>query len=251
MAAKLLILGGTTEATDFAATAAEAGLTGIVSFAGRVARPKRQPLPQRVGGFGGAEGLAAYLRAEKITHVIDATHPFAAQMSHNAVAACTRAQVPLVALTRPAWQAQPGDTWHHVPSIAAAAAALARPAQTVLLAIGRIHLAAFTGHPQHSYVLRLVDAPDTPPPFPQHEVIVARGPFTKDSDLGLMRSRGVSLVVSKNSGGKGAYAKIAAAREMGLPVIMIDRPAIPDRQELGDSAAVLAWIAHSGTERGV
>lgn len=247
----LLILGGTTEATAFAQAAADAGLTGIVSFAGRVERPKRQPLPQRVGGFGGSEGLCQYLKEAAITHVVDATHPFAAQMSHNAVAACASADVPLVALTRPAWEPVEGDRWIRVPSIADAVTALDGAGQNVLLAIGRLHLADFAPQPQHRYILRLVDPPAAPPPFPQHEVIVARGPFTREDDFAMMQAREVQLVVSKNSGGKGAYAKIAAARDMGIPVIMIDRPAIPQRQELGDVSAVLDWVRHPATDRGV
>ena len=226
-------------------------MTGIVSFAGRVVRPKRQPLPQRVGGFGGVAGLAAYLQAEAITHVIDATHPFAAQMSHNAVTACAQASVPLVALTRPPWTAQSGDNWHNVPDIPAAVAALSGPARRVLLAIGRMHLADFAPKPQNHYVLRLVDPPQTPPPFPDHDIIVDRGPFRLEDDLAMMQARAIDLVVSKNAGGTAAYAKIAAAREMGLPVIMIDRPVIPARAEMGCIPDVLDWIAHTGTERGV
>ena len=211
----------------------------------------RQPLPQRVGGFGGAEGLAAYLRAHAITHVIDATHPFAAQMSRNAVAGCAEAGVPLLALTRPPWEAVPGDSWQEVPDIAAAAAALDRPAQTVLLAVGRMHLPDFAGNPQHRYILRLVDPPKAPPPFPDHRVIVDRGPFREAGDRQLMETEGVGLVVSKNSGGTGAYAKIAAARALKLPVIMIARPPVPPRREVHGVAETMEWIAHAGTDLGV
>ena len=251
IAPNILILGGTTEATALAQAVAEAGLAGQVSFAGRVDRPKRQPLPQRVGGFGGADGLATFLAQQAITHVVDATHPFAARMSRNAVAACKVAGVPLVALTRPAWTPQVGDAWTRVSTIAEAAACLSGVGQNVLLAIGRIHIGAFADQAQHHYVLRLVDPPKERPPFPSHEVIVARGPFTMESDLAMMQARGIEVVVSKNSGGKGAYAKIAAAREMGIPVIMIDRPHIPQRTEVGRIADVLRWIDHSETDRGV
>ncbi|SFD64276.1 cobalt-precorrin-6A reductase [Roseivivax sediminis] len=251
MRPNLLILGGTTEATAFAQAAAEAGLSGIVSFAGRVARPRRQPLPQRVGGFGGASGLARYLRAEGVSHVIDATHPFAAQMSHNAAAACAETGVPLVALTRPAWQPVAGDHWVRVPDIAGAVAALDRPAARVMLAVGRMHLEAFAPNPQHHYLLRLVDPPDAPPPFPDHHVIVDRGPFDAASDRRLMEAHGIDIVVSKNSGGTGASAKIDAARALGLPVVMIDRPAQPARDEVHSVADALAWVDHAGTDLGV
>lgn len=251
MRANLLILAGTTEATAFANAAAEAGLAGTVSFAGRVERPKRQPLPQRIGGFGGVAGLVAYLRAEKITHVIDATHPFAAQMSRNAVAACAEADVPLVALTRAPWAAQTGDNWTHVPDIAGAVAALDQPAKRIMLAVGRMHLAEFAPNPQHFYLLRLVDPPKAPPPFPDHHVLVSRGPFTDADDRALMQDHRIDLVVSKNAGGTGAYAKIAAARSLGLPVVMIDRPSLPERQEAHGVAQVMDWLRHSGVDLGV
>ncbi len=222
-----------------------------MSFAGRVERPLRQPLPQRVGGFGGVAGLVAYLREARITHVIDATHPFAVQMSRNAVAACAEAGVPLVALTRPAWVPQAGDSWVRVPDIAGAVTALDRPAARVMLAVGRMHLDEFAPNPQHHYLLRLVDPPKGALPFPQAEVIVDRGPFDAEADRALMEQFGTEILVSKNAGGTGAHAKIAAARALGLPVIMIDRPEAPARRELHDPEEVFDWIAHCGTDLGV
>ncbi|MBY6200367.1 cobalt-precorrin-6A reductase [Maritalea mobilis] len=251
MTQTLLILAGTSEATALARAVAERGMVGTVSFAGRVERPLRQPLPQRVGGFGEAEGLARYLAEAGITHVIDATHPFAVQMSRNAVEACAMADVPLLALTRPEWQPVPGDRWQRVPDIAGAVAALDRPRMTVMLAVGRMHLAEFAPNPQHRYLLRLVDPPSHPLPFPEAEVIVDRGPFDEAADRALMERYGVDLVVSKNAGGTGAYAKIAAARALDLPVLMIDRPPQPERREAHDVAEVLGWLAHSGTDLGV
>lgn len=251
MAPNLLVLGGTTEATALCRAMGETGLRGRISLAGRVARPIRQPLEQRVGGFGGAAGLAEYLRAEKITHVIDATHPFAAQMSRNAVAACAQVGVPLAALTRAPWVPEPGDTWTAVSDMSAAVAALDRPAERVMLAIGRMHLAEFTPNPQHFYLLRLVDAPDVAPAFPDHHIVVDRGPFSLESDMILMQAHRISLVVSKNSGGTGAYAKLLAARALGVPVIMIDRPPLPERTELHDVQAILNWVSHVSTDLGV
>ncbi len=250
MPPNLLILAGTTEATALAGAVAEAGLLGTVSFAGRVERPKRQPLPQRIGGFGGVAGLQTYLAHHAITHVIDATHPFAARMSANAVTACAATGIPLIALTRPAWTAQPGDDWTHVPDMAGAVAALDQPARRIMLAVGRMHLDEFAPNPQHFYLLRLVDPPASPPPLPEHHVLVSRGPFTTAADRALMQDHGIDLVVSKNAGGTGAYAKIAAARELGLPVLMIDRPAIPARAEAHSVAEVMAWLGH-GADRGV
>ncbi len=251
MTPTLLILGGTTEATALANLAAERGVQGTVSFAGRVDRPRRQPLPQRVGGFGGVDGLADYIRAEGITHLVDATHPFAAQMSRNAVYAAQQAGIPMVALTRPAWRPQTGDRWTHVPDIAGALAALNGEARRVMLAVGRMHLAEFAPNPQHFYLLRLVDPPKDALPFPQYHIVVDRGPFTVEDDSALMREHGIDLVVSKNAGGSGASAKLDAARALGLPVVMIDRPALPDRRALATPAEVLDWVAHAGTDLGV
>lgn len=251
MRPNLLVLGGTTEATALCRRLAEAGISGIFSLAGRVERPLRQPLPMRVGGFGGAAGLVAYLRAERISHVVDATHPFAAQMSAHAVAACAEAGVPLVALTRPAWEPGPGDRWTRAADIPGAVAALDRPACRVMLAVGRMHLAAFAAHPRHFYLLRLVDPPGAPLPFPDCQVVVDRGPFTEAGDLALLREHRIGLVVSKNSGGTGAASKLAAARTLGLEVIVIDRPALPQRREFSEIDAVMHWIAHAPTDLGV
>lgn len=251
MLPNLLVLGGTTEATALCRVMDQTGLRGTISFAGRVERPIRQPLPQRVGGFGGIDGLARYLRDHGITHVVDATHPFAAQMSHHAVAACAQADVPLVALTRAPWVPVQGDSWTKVHDMDGAVTALARPRARVMLAIGRMHLSDFAPHPHHFYLLRLVDPPETPPPFPDHYVVVDRGPFTRDSDTALMRDFRISLVVSKNSGGTGAYAKLEAARDLGVPVIMIDRPALAKRKVVHSAEAVLDWVHHASTDLGV
>jgi precorrin-6A/cobalt-precorrin-6A reductase len=247
MRPKLLILAGTTEGSALARAAAARGLDAVLSLAGRVETPAAQPLPMRIGGFGGVDGLVGYLRSEGITHVVDATHPFAAGMSRNAADACRLAGVPLAALTRPAWEPAPGDRWLRVPDIAGAVAALDRPRTHVMLAIGRQHLTDFVGQPQHRYLLRLVDPPAEPLPLPDAKVIVGRGPFDMAADRALMEQHGIQIVVSKNSGGSGAFAKIAAARALALPVIMIDRPAGPPRTDLPDPAAVLDWIAHSAT----
>jgi precorrin-6A/cobalt-precorrin-6A reductase len=239
---RILLLGGTTEANLMAEAIARAGLPGIYSYAGRTEAPMGQPIHMRVGGFGGVEGLVAYLKAEGITQVIDATHPFAAQMSTNAVAACTTTGTPLIALERAPWTAGEGDRWTRVPDLSAAVAALAGPPKRVFLAIGRQHLDPFAAQPQHRYLLRLVDPPTGPLPLPLADVVVARGPFTTAGDTALMQAQGTEVVVAKNAGGKGAVAKIAAARALGLPVVMIDRPLIPDRPVARTVAEVMAWL---------
>lgn len=251
---RILILGGTTEASRLARAVADAGLDAVFSYAGRTDAPVAQPLPTRVGGFGGVDGLMAYLRDHGITHVVDATHPFAAQMSVNALTACAQAGVALVTLERPAWVGQAGDDWHHVADIQGAVDALPESPARVFLAIGKQNLAAFAAKPQHHFLLRLVDPPEGPLPVPQASVIIARGPFDTAVDTALMRDHAITHIVAKNAGGAGAEAKLIAARALHLPVILIDRPALPPRKVLAKVADVMAWLGHSataGTERGV
>ena len=222
----------------------------MLSYAGRTGNPRAQPVPVRVGGFGGAAGLAAFLKEGEFTHLIDATHPFAAMISANAAAAAREAGVPHLILTRPEWQAGEGDRWTHVSDIAGAVRALDGPPRRIMLALGRMHVEAFAAQPQHHYLLRFVDAPEAPPALPNHHLLVDRGPFTLDGDLALMRAHAIDLIVAKNAGGEGARAKIDAARTLGLPVLMIDRPALPQAQAVHDISDVLAWIDHSA-HRGV
>jgi precorrin-6A/cobalt-precorrin-6A reductase len=242
---RVLVLGGTLDASRLAQALAQAGVDGIFSYAGRTHAPIAQPLPTRVGGFGGVAGLQDFLQAERITHVVDATHPFAAQMSSNAVQACAEAGVPLLALERPAWQAQSGDVWQHVPDMAAAVQALPTEPARVFLAIGRQHLAPFLACAQHWYLLRLVDPVLNSVldlPAQRGHVVLDRGPFTLEGDRALLQAHGITHVVSKNSGGAGAQAKLMAARERGLPVILIDRPFIPARSTVSTVEGVCAWM---------
>lgn len=251
MTANLLILGGTTEASRLAEALAAIGAPATLSYAGRVARPKDQPVPIRIGGFGGASGLAAYIRENGVTHLIDATHPFAAEMSGNAVTGAAKAGVPVVALTRPPWRPIAGDNWERVADIDGAVAALAGEPQRVMLAIGRLHIEEFAAQPQHHYLLRLVDRPPAEPPLPDHEIIVSRGPFTAMGDTQLLAAHKIEVVVAKNSGGAGAAAKLAAARAMKAKVIMIDRPAVPPREEVESVEAVFDWLKDHGVDLGV
>src|SRR6185312_1878887 len=174
---RALILGGTGDANRLAALCARAGIDAIYSYAGRTKIPLPHALPTRIGGFGGPEGLADFIRSERITHVMDATHPFAAEMSRNAVAACAATSTPLIALERAPWTRTADDNWIEVADEAAAVAALPDAPARVFLAIGRQHLAPFAPKPQHAYTLRFVDAPDGSLPLPNTEVIVSRGPF--------------------------------------------------------------------------
>ncbi|MCB2110510.1 MAG: cobalt-precorrin-6A reductase [Defluviimonas sp.] len=241
---RILLLGGTTEAADLARALADRRVAAIYSYAGRTQSPAPQPLPTRIGGFGGVEGLARYLRDEGISHIVDATHPFAAGMSRNAIAAAAATGTPLCAFEREAWKPGPGDLWQPVATAEAAAAALPDRPGRVFLAIGRQTLAPFAARPHHHYLLRFVDPPDGPLPLPDAEVIVARGPFTEEDDRALLVSHRIGCVVAKNSGGIGARAKLDAARGESIPVIMIERPTLPPRRVAHDLRTVLGFLSH-------
>ncbi|MCK1410633.1 cobalt-precorrin-6A reductase [Bradyrhizobium sp. 76] len=240
---RALILGGTADASLLAAEIARAGIDAVYSYGGRTRAPADQPLPTRNGGFGGVSGLADYIRREGITHVIDATHPFAAEMRRNAVAACAETGTPLIALERAPWTRVSADNWIEVADVNAAVAALPDARANVFLAIGRQHIAPFATKPQHVYTLRFVDPPEGPLPFAA-ELIVSRGPFTLEAELEMMRKRSITRIVARNSGGDGARAKIDAARVLGLPVIMIARPQLPERLRVEGVAEIMQWLGH-------
>lgn len=252
---RVLILGGTTEGSALArALAGDARFQPVLSLAGVTRAPRPQPIPTRIGGFGGAEGLAAYLRAEGIGAVVDATHPFAAAMTANAAGAAARSGTPLLRLHRPAWTAGPGDRWTEVPGMAEAARALGPAPRRVLLTVGQKELAPFRAAPWHHYTLRSVDPPPPESLPPRTVLITATGPFPLEAERALLRERGIEVLVSKNSGGGATAAKLVAARELGLPVILLARPAPPPGlQTVADTAAALDWLArrHAGAERGV
>lgn len=231
---------------------AETGLPALFSYAGRTAAPVAQPLPMRIGGFGGAEALAGFLHEGGFTHVIDATHPFAAQMSQNACIACAATGTPLCALERPPWQPGPEDQWQRVPDLGGAVAALPSEPARIFLAIGKQNLGLFAARPQHHYLLRLVDPPAEPLPLPDATAVIARGPFDLEGDLALLRDHAITHIVAKNAGGTGARAKLDAARALALPVILIDRPTLPSRDIRDSAKGVLGWLAdHGATPRGV
>ena len=237
---RLLLLGGTTESLALAEKLASfPGLEVITSLAGRTVAHRLPPGEVRVGGFGGAAGLVGYLRAESIALVVDATHPFAATISRNAAQACRDTATPRLQLQRPAWAREPGDRWLDVPDMAAAAAALPDLGRTIFLAVGRQELAAFAPAAGQRLIARMVEAPDVS----GFEVVLARGPFALADELAFFTAAAIEAVVSKNSGGDATYAKIAAARRLGLPVVMIARPPA----EAGDRAAgvdaALSWIS--------
>ena len=222
----MLILGGSTEASALAtALAGRRNVAATLSLAGRVRELAPQPLPTRVGGFGGVDGLAAYLAAERVAVLVDATHPFAAQMSRNAREAGSRAGVPLLDAGRGGWAPQSGDRWSEVDTMAEAAAALGDVPRRVFLTIGRLQLAAFARAPQHRYLVRSIDPVGAGHGLADATFVTARGPFAVDDEVTVMREHGIEVLVTKNSGGTASVAKIEAARRLGLPVVLVRPPA--------------------------
>lgn len=250
---RVLILGGTTDANQLAsAIVGDPGLDPVLSYAGRTENPKQPPIASRIGGFGGVDGLIDYLRREQIARVVDATHPFAAQMSAHAIAACGTLSIPLLALERPPWQRVGGDHWIEVDDFVSAAQALGAAPRRVFLGIGRTQLAPFASHKQHFCLVRLVDQPRAPLPI-EAEVIIARGPFDLAGDRQMLTDHRIDIVVARDAGGDSASAKIDAARELGLPVVMVRRPFIPDRPKVETVAEILRWLGQdeAPTVRGV
>lgn len=249
----VLVLGGTGEARNLATSlAARPGVRVTLSLAGRTRAPTLPVCTVWVGGFGGAEGLANWLRAKGVDALVDATHPFARVISPNADRAATATGVPLVVLERPPWRAIPGDRWTRVPDMPSAALALGREPRRVFLAVGRQEVGAFRTAPQHRYLVRSVE-PALPGDLPpQAETLLARGPFAEADERALLWERGTEVVVTKNSGGDATYGKIAAARALGLPVVMVDRQ--PRRGAAATVAEALERLDHVATpaaKRGV
>ncbi|HXE45896.1 MAG TPA: cobalt-precorrin-6A reductase [Conexibacter sp.] len=222
----ILILGGTAEARELAAALHARGVSVTSSLAGRVSRPRLPAGEVRIGGFGGPDALARWLEEHDVHAAIDATHPFAERISASAARACAQAGVPLLRLERPGWDERPGDRWTWVEDLDAAAAAIPRLGARVLLSTGRQGLAAFAGVADAWFLVRCVDPPDPPLP-PRHELLLDRGPYTLAGERALIEANRVDLVVTKDSGGEHTVAKLDAARERGLPAIVVRRPPRP------------------------
>lgn len=239
----VLVLGGTTEARELAdALAARRDVRVTTSLAGRVSRPRAQAGDVRIGGFGGAEGLAAWLREHEVDAVVDATHPFATAITANAARAAAATGVPAVVLRRPGWRPGPGDRWHPVDSLTEAAALLPSLGHRVFLTTGRLGLSAFAGLTALRFLVRSVEAPE--PPLPPHtDVTLARGPFTADGERALLREHRIDVLVTKDSGGEATAAKLVAARDLGLPVVVVRRPPLPPGvSAVPDVPEALSWL---------
>ena len=216
-------------------------MEAVLSLAGVTREPAASPLPVRVGGFGGAEGLAAFLREGGFDGLVDATHPYAVGISRNAVVAAGLAGVAHLRVARPAWVAGAGDRWAAVASLEGAARRLGPAPRRVLLTVGRKELGAFRAAPWHRYVVRSVDAPE-PGALPGAVVVVARGPFALEGEMALLRAHGIAVLVTKNSGGEATAAKLEAARALGVEVVMLDRPAEAGGASVADVGAALGWL---------
>jgi precorrin-6A/cobalt-precorrin-6A reductase len=247
---RVLILGGTTEASELAhLLAADPRFDATVSLAGRTANPKTQPVRTRIGGFGGANGLVAWLKQDATQAVIDATHPYADQISANAVTACAQLAIPLASFLRPAWEPRPGDTWIPVASAEAAADALGPKPRRVFLTLGRLELDAFASAPHHHYVARTIDPPGDVALPPDIRLFYDRGSFDRESETALLAREKIDVLVSKNSGGAATYAKIEAARQLGIPVVMVARPNKPCGQVVESAEAAVIWLEHQLAHR--
>ncbi|MGC0328373.1 precorrin-6A/cobalt-precorrin-6A reductase [Streptomyces sp. SAI-170] len=224
----ILILGGTTEARRLAAElAGRPGVRVTTSLAGRVKRPGAVEGEVRIGGFGGAEGLSDWLREQGVDTLVDATHPFAEAITANAARAAAMTGISAIVLRRPGWHPRQGDRWHWAGSLAEAASLLPGLGQRVLLTTGRLGLGAFAHLTGLHFVARSVEPPE--PPMPPHtEVLLARGPFTEADETELLRDRRIDVVVTKDSGGEATAAKLTAARQLGLPVVVVRRPPLPE-----------------------
>ena len=243
MTFRVLILGGTAEGRILSERlAADARYDALISFAGRTESLERPKEKHRIGGFGGSDGLAAFLRAGHFHALVDATHAFAERISANAVEAARSTRTPLLRVEREAWTKVEGDRWTSVANIGAAVSAIGNEPRRVFLTIGRTGIDAFSAAPQHRYWIRTVDSFELPRALAHGEVIAARGPFSLADEIALLERNAIEVIVSKNSGTPATYAKIEAARTRRIPVIMVERPQLPEITQMSDVGGVLGWL---------
>lgn len=240
----VLILGGTAEASALARALAQCPeLPATLSLAGRTRRPQAAALPTRVGGFGGPDGLARYLADAAIGAVVDATHPFAAQMSRHAAEACRARGVPLARLERPPWRPSAADQWVHAGDLNAAAEAVRPLGERILLTVGAQSVHPFEAVPGKRWVVRSIEPPDPPPAFADWTLVQARGPFETADEIALLREHAIEALVTKNSGGGMVEAKLEAARQFALPVVMVERPRLPSVEAaFSEPEGVIEWL---------
>lgn len=239
---KILIFGGTQEASKLAKKTANLRNVEVkISLAGRINQTTISN-NYHIGGFGGVEGLVQYLVEEKIDLIIDGTHPFAAQISHNVAKAAEQLNLPLLMLVRPEWEFIQGDEWIEVENIQAAVDILPGLANRVFLTIGRQEVSVFSGVENIWFLMRMIEKPSQDVVLPKGLLLLERGPFDKDLETQLLLKHHIDTIVSKNSGGSATYGKIIAARELGIKVVMVKRPTLPEGEKVGDVESALEWI---------
>lgn len=240
---RVLILGGTKDASQLAIAASNIpGIEIISSLAGRTRQPAAIVTQTRIGGFGGTEGLVAYLQDKAIALLIDATHPYAAQISFNGATAAKICGIPHLMLIRPEWKPRKGDRWIEVENIQSAAVIVESLAQRVFLTIGRQELSAFAHLENIWFLMRMIDSPTSNTPIPKGQLLLERGPFSLADERELLKQYQIEAMVSKNSGGEATYAKIIAARQLSLPVVMVKRPIVPESDRVSDIESALKWL---------
>jgi len=243
MTLNLLILGGTTEGRRLAEhLAGDPRFRAELSLAGRTADPLPQNLATRIGGFGGVEGLADYITHQRIGALLVATHPFAAAIAAHAAAAARSTGVPALRWLRPSWQEEPGDRWERFATLEALADAIGPQPKRVFVTIGRQQARRFERAPQHAYLFRSIDPIEPRPALPHAEFILARGPFAVEAEIELLRRHGIERLVAKMSGGAATYAKIEAARNLGISVSLLTRPEAAGLEQAETMAEVMDWL---------
>ncbi len=236
----ILILGGTAEASKLAARLVVEGHRVISSLAGRTRDPAKLEGEVRIGGFGGARGLIGYIVRENVSLLIDATHPFATQISDNALLAAASTKTPFVRLERPVWHSKPGDNWTSVTSLERAVSAIPAKAR-VLLALGRQHIAPFSRRGDVHFVVRMIDPPETPLDLIDFELELSK-PGKVEDETAFLTAKRLTHIICRNSGGAASYTKIKAARDLGIPVIMIDRPDRPGTHTVPDIENIISFV---------
>jgi precorrin-6A/cobalt-precorrin-6A reductase len=248
---RVLILGGTGDAAQLAIAASTIpGIEIISSLAGRTRQPAEIGTQTRIGGFGGTEGLVAYLQDNAIDLLIDATHPYAAQISFNGATAAKICDIPHLMLIRSEWKPLEGDRWIEVDDLKSAAVVLEGWAKRVFLTIGRQELSAFAHLEDIWFLMRMIDPPRSNTPIPKGKLLLERGPFTLTQERELLKQNRIEAIVSKNSGGEPTYAKIIAAREMGINVVMVKRPSVPESDRVTDVESALVWLNNRLVQHG-
>lgn len=236
----VLLLGGTGDAKRIAQRLADKNVKAVVTLAGATRNPDKLPLPTFSGGFGGRARFGQFLKEHSISKVLDATHPFAAQITERTAQVCKELSVSHCMFVRAPWKPETGDNWIEISQEEDAANHVSN-GQTVFLGTGRQTLARFANLEGCHVICRQIDPPESAFPFAGGEFIVGRPPFSVDHEIALFKERGVDWLVVKNAGGALSKSKLVAARELGIPVLMIKRPPLPDAEIVSDVESAIKW----------